>query len=126
MTIKFSSTGSFEKTYKFLDNVQKFKPETVLKKYGKAGVAALKAATPIDTGETANSWGYVIETKGKETTISFTNSHRNKGVSIAIILQYGHGTRTGGYVQGRDYINPAMRPIFDKIASEAWKEVKSL
>lgn len=127
MTIKYTSKGDFSKTYKFLENVKKFKPETILKRYAKEGVAALKAATPNDSGETANSWGYEIEIKdGRNATITWTNSNRNKGVNIAVILQYGHGTRNGGYVVGRDYINPAMKPVFDKIATEAWKEVKSL
>lgn len=127
MSIKFSSSGDFSKTYKFLEGVQKYSPEKVLKRYAEAGVSALKAATPIESGNTANSWGYEIEVKnGSQATISWTNSNRNKGVSIAIILQYGHGTRNGGYVTGRDYINPAMKPVFDKMASEAWKEVKSL
>lgn len=127
MTIRYTSKGDFSKTYKFLDNVKKFKPETILKRYAKEGVAALKAATPHESGLTANSWSYEIEIKdGKNATIHWINSNRNKGVNIAVILQYGHGTRNGGYVVGRDYINPAMKPVFDKIAAEAWKEVKSL
>lgn len=127
MTIKYSTSGDFSKTYKFLDKVKNYNPEKVLRRYAEAGVVALRNATPAESGETANSWDYKIEvTQGKEATISWTNSNRNKGVSIAIILQYGHGTRTGGYVVGRDYINPAMKPVFDKIASEAWNEVKSL
>lgn len=127
MSIQFSSKGDFSKTYKFLDNIKNYKPELVLKRYAELGVSALKSATPSESGVTANSWDYEIEfTKGKDATISWTNSNRNNGVSIAIILQYGHGTRNGGYVQGRDYINPTMKPIFDKMASEAWKEVKSL
>lgn len=127
MSIKFTSKGDFSKTYKFLENIKNYKPEDVLKRYAEAGVAALKAATPSDSGVTANSWGYEIEvTKNGQATISWTNSNRVKGVNIAVIIQYGHGTRNGGYVVGRDYINPAMKPVFDKIASEAWKEVKSL
>lgn len=126
MSIKFTSKGDFSKTYKFLENIKNYKPEAVLKRYAEAGVIALKNATPSETGVTANSWGYEIEINNGQATISWTNSHRNKGVNIAVILQYGHGTRNGGYVVGRDYINPAMKPVFDKIASEAWKEVKSL
>lgn len=127
MSIKFSTSGDFSKTYKFLDKVKNYNPEAVLKRYAEAGVAALKNATPSESGVTANSWSYEIKvTKGKDATINWINTNRNKGVSIAIILQYGHGTRTGGYVVGRDYINPAMKPVFDKIASEAWEEVKSL
>lgn len=125
MAIKITSTGDFKKTYKFLDDVKKFDPNKILKRYAEQGVAALRASTPSDSGATANSWGYKIESNGTSSTIHWTNSNRNQGVSIAIILQYGHGTGTGGYVQGRDYINPAMKPVFDKIASEAWKEVTS-
>lgn len=127
MSIQFSSKGDFSKTYKFLDKIKNYSPESILKRYAEAGVTALKSATPSESGATANAWSYEIEfTKGKDATIHWINTNRNKGVSIAIILQYGHGTRNGGYVVGRDYINPAMKPIFDKIANEAWKEVKSL
>ena len=97
-----------------------------LDKYGREGVAALASATPVDSGETANSWYYEI-VRGKETvSIRFCNSHIDNGVPIAIILQYGHGTGTGGWVQGRDYINPAIRPLFDRIADSAWREVTRL
>ena len=95
----------------------------ILEKYAKEGVSALAAATPIDSGKTASSWGYEIEVSGDSATIHWTNSNENKGVNIAVILQFGHGTGTGGYVQGRDYINPAMRPVFDRIAEEVWREV---
>jgi hypothetical protein len=101
----------------------KFEIMHVLKKYGEEGVKALRDATPKDSGETADSWGYEITKDGRGYVITWTNSKKNKGVPIAIILQYGHGTGTGGYVEGRDYINPATRPIFDAIAEEAWKEV---
>jgi len=94
-----------------------------LSKYGEKGVAALAAATPKDTGLTAASWSYEIEFKNNGLAIYWTNSHIEKHVNIAIILQFGHGTGTGGYVQGRDYINPAIQPIFDEIADSAWKEV---
>ena len=87
------------------------------------GVSALAQATPVDSGATASSWGYEIVVSGEDATIYWTNTNQNKGVYIAVILQFGHGTGTGGYVAGRDYINPAMRPIFDKIANEAWMEV---
>lgn len=127
MSVQFSTSGDFSKTYKFLDKIKNYNPESVLKRYAEAGVKALKNATPIDSGGTANTWGYEIEIKkGQQATISWTNANRNKGVSIAILLQYGHGTRNGGYVVGRDYINPAMKPVFDKLASDAWKEVVSL
>jgi hypothetical protein len=95
----------------------------VLDKYGKQGVKALKRATPVDTGLTADSWYYEIITDFGKTSIEFKNSNKNKGVNIAIILEYGHGTGRGAYVRGRDYINPAIQPIFDKMANEAWKEV---
>lgn len=97
--------------------------ERILKKYGDEGVNALASATPYDSGETAASWGYEIEKTGSGYSIHWVNDHINQGVNIALILQYGHGTGTGGYVQGRDYINPAIAPIFDKIAEDAWREV---
>ena len=97
-----------------------------LDKYGREGVAALASATPVSTGLTANSWDYKIERKNGSATITFYNTNIQNGVPIAIILQYGHGTRNGGWVQGRDYINPAIQPIFDKIAEHAWREVTKL
>lgn len=97
----------------------------ILSKYGEMGVLALSRATPEDSGETARSWSYEIEKTGSGYSLVWKNSHVNKGVPIAIILQYGHGTRNGGYVQGRDYINPALRPIFDGIAADSWKEMTS-
>ena len=97
-----------------------------LDKYGREGVAALASATPVDSGLTASSWYYEIENKNGSATITFYNSNIQSGVPIAIILQYGHGTRNGGWVQGRDYINPAIQPIFDKITDEAWREVTKL
>lgn len=115
--------GKFEKADRFFKHMFKFEIMHVLKKYGEEGVKALRDATPKDSGETANSWGYEITKEGRGYVITWTNSKKNKGVPIAIILQYGHGTGTGGYVEGRDYINPATRPIFDAIAEEAWKEV---
>lgn len=121
--ISFKHTGDFSKTTKFLERAKRGDYLKVLDKYGKEGVKALSSATPVDSGTTANSWSYKIEKGNSSTKISFLNSNVNKGVPIAIILQYGHGTRNGGYVQGRDYINPAIQPIFDRIANEAWKEV---
>lgn len=121
--IRLDSKGSFEKTIKFLNAIDKFKIDRVLNKYGKEGVAALTNNTPLDSGLTATSWGYEIQSSSTQSTIHWTNSNINKGVNIAIILQYGHGTRNGGYVTGTDYINPAMRPIFDKIAQDVWNEV---
>ncbi len=121
--IKITSSGDFSRTFKFLNFMSNWKIDKILQKYGQQGVAALAAATPVESGTTANSWSYEIKTSGQSATIYWSNSNVNKGVNIAVILQFGHGTGTGGYVQGRDYINPAMRPIFDKIAEEAWMEV---
>ena len=117
--------GDFSKTEKFLNNISKKLYYRNLQKYAEQGVAALASATPIDSGTTANSWDYEIRQTKNSVSIYWTNSNVNKGVPIAVIIQYGHGTRNGGYVQGRDYINPAMRPIFDKIAENVWKEVIS-
>ena len=103
--------------------MSKFQINKILEKYGQMGVEALRSATPIDSGKTAESWGYEISGGKEGATIHWTNTNQNKGVYIAVILQYGHGTGTGGYVQGIDYINPAIRPVFDKIAEEAWMEV---
>lgn len=115
--------GDFKKTEKFLKDISRIDFLRILDKYGREGVTALANATPIDTGLTAGSWSYEVSHSRNSYTITWSNSHVNDGVPIAIILQYGHGTRNGGYVQGRDYINPAMQPIFDKIAEEAWREV---
>lgn len=118
--------GDFAKLTRYLvqlDKTIKFKD---LDKYGKEGVAALASATPVDTGLTARSWYYEIERGKGSASITFYNSNVHRGINIAIILQMGHGTGTGGWVQGRDYINPAIQPIFDKIAENAWKEVTSL
>ena len=122
--IKLSSTGNFNKTETFLKRSNNIKLE--LDAYGRKGVAALAAATPVNSGETANSWYYEITKQNGKYTIAFKNSNINKGVPIAIILQYGHGTNNGGWVEGRDYINPAIQPIFDEMAEAAWKEVKRL
>lgn len=110
-------------TLKFLKRIKDLRIESILRKYGEAGVSALMAATPVDTGKTASMWGYEIEKTSSGWTINWTNSNINNYVNIAVILQYGHGTGTGGYVAGRDYINPAMAPIFDALADEAWNEV---
>lgn len=122
----FSSSGSFKNTEAFLKEVQKQNFMALLDHYGKDGIIALSMNTPRDTGETSLAWGYsVIMDKG-EARLQFTNANVNKGVPIAIILQYGHGTGTGGYVEGRDYINPAIQPVFDRIVDSIWMEVKSL
>lgn len=124
--ISFRHVGDFSKTTRFLRGTKAFDPARILDKYGKEGVAALSSATPIESGTTASSWYYEVQYSKGSATITFLNSHINKGVPIAIILQYGHGTGTGGWVQGRDYINPAIQPVFDKIADEAWREVTKL
>lgn len=125
--IEMRHKGDFSKTNKYLNNLKKATSNTsFLDKYGKQGVAALSAATPRSSGRTATSWSYGINQTKTGYTISFYNNNINQGVNIAIIIQYGHGTGTGGYVQGIDYINPALQPIFDKIVAEAWREVTSV
>ena len=124
--ITFRQKGDFSKLTRFLEKAKEAVRLGDLDKYGREGVAALASATPVDTGLTANSWYYKIEHKDGTATISFFNSNVQNGVPIAIILQYGHGTGTGGWVQGRDYINPAIQPIFDKIVTEAGREVTKL
>ena len=124
--IKFSQKGDFSKLTSFLEKAKEVVKLGDLDKYGKAGVKALESATPIESGLTASSWYYTIENKDGKATINFHNSNIQNGVPIAIILQYGHGTGTGGWVEGRDYINPAIQPLFDKIADDAWKEVTRL
>ena len=121
--ISFRHKGDFSKFSRFLERSKEAVRLGDLDKYGRQGVAALASATPIDSGRTASSWYYEITRKNGSVSIEFCNSNVNNGVSIAIILQQGHGTRTGGWVQGRDYINPAIQPLFDKIANEAWREV---
>ena len=121
--ISFRYKGDFSNLTNFLERAKNAIHIGDLDKYGKAGVAALSSATPVDTGNTAKSWYYKIVNKKGSITITFYNSNIQNGVPIAIILQYGHSTRNGGWVQGRDYINPAIQPIFDKIAEAAWKEV---
>lgn len=115
--------GDFLKTDAFLKKATRIDYRSILEKYAKEGVRALEKATPVDTGLTAKSWDYEISVNRYGYSISWTNSNVVDGVPIAIILQYGHGTRNGGYVQGVDYINPAIKPIFDKIQEELWKEV---
>ena len=124
--ISFRQKGDFSKLNRFLEKAKAVARLSILDKYGREGVAALASATPVDTGETANSWFYEITHDNGSATITFCNSHVNKGVPIAIILQYGHGTGTGGWVEGRDYINPAIQPVFDRIVDEAWEEVTKI
>lgn len=124
--ISFRHKGDFSKADRYLEKLRESVKLGVLDKYGRAGVAALSSATPVDTGLTANSWFYEIEHSSRSDKIVFNNSNIQNGVPIAIILQYGHGTGTGGWVQGRDYINPAIQPIFDQMTKEVWKEVTSV
>lgn len=121
--IRVKTNGDFVNTRKYFERVKQAAKVNVLDKYGQAGVAALASASPVESGTTAGSWYYEIKRQNGKAVIEFCNSHVNKGVNIAIILQYGHGTGTGGWVQGRDYINPAIQPIFDKIVEDAWREV---
>lgn len=123
--ITFKQRGNFNNTERFFKRAQKMDFFRNLEKYAQAGVSALASATPVDTGLTAASWDYEIKKEKNKVSIYWTNSNIQNGVPIAVILQYGHGTNNGGYVQGRDYINPAIQPIFDKIAESAWKEVTS-
>ena len=124
--ISFRQKGDFSKLTWYLEKVKEAANVGVLDKYGQAGVAALSSATPVESGLTAQSWYYEIEHTKSSAVIRFLNSNVNNGVPIAVILQYGHGTGTGGWVEGRDYINPAIQPIFDNIAEDAWKEVTKL
>lgn len=124
--ISIRQKGDFSKLSRYFERVREVARLGVLDKYGREGVAALSSATPAKTGKTAASWTYEIGRQNGSVSIVFRNTNINKGVPIAIILQTGHGTGTGGWVQGRDYINPAIQPIFDKIADSAWKEVTSI
>ena len=124
--IGFKIKGDFRKTRKHFERLRRAKYLDILKNYGQKGVDALSAATPVDTGLTASSWYFKLETKATVSKILFCNSNVNNGIPIAIILQKGHGTRNGGWVEGRDYINPAIQPIFDEIAKGVWKEVTKL
>lgn len=124
--IGFRQKGDFSKTTNFLKRVKNGVDLRSLDAYGRKGVAALSSATPVDTGTTANSWYYKIERTSTSVKLIFCNSNVQNGVPIAVILQYGHGTGTGGWVEGRDYINPAIQPVFDEIASNLWREVTKL
>lgn len=123
--ITIKQKGNFAKTDAFLKKVSRMNAIAILNRYGAKGVDALRQNTPTDTGNTANSWSYEVVQTSSGYRIYWKNSNIVDGVPIAIILQYGHGTGTGGYVSGRDYINPALRPIFDEIAESVWKEVTS-
>lgn len=124
-TVSFSIGGSTDRTKKFLQKMQRPDLFDFLESMGQKGVVALQAATPVDTGTTAASWSYEVENKDGVVSIYWLNTNVNGTAHVAILLQYGHGTGTGGFIQGRDYINPAMKPIFDEIANELWKRVTS-
>lgn len=124
MPIDITVSGDFSATQRFLTAIQRGHMFDVLQSYAERGVEALAAATPVDSGATAASWSYEINANPAGAVIAWTNTHvDSEGTPIAIMLQYGHGTGTGGYVQGRDYINPAIQPIFDEIANAVWREV---
>jgi hypothetical protein len=123
--ISFEHKGNFKKTDRFFHRILEMHYRNKLQRYGERGVKALAQATPKDSGETADAWSYeIIESAGR-LSIYWKNSNVNDGVNIAVILQYGHGTRNGGYVEGIDYINPAIQPVFREMANEIWKEVVS-
>lgn len=124
--ISFRHKGDFSKFSRYLEKAKNVARMSVFDKYGQAGVAALASATPVETGLTASSWSYQVQISSTMVTISFINSNFNKGVPIALILQFGHGTGTGGWVEGRDYINPAIQPVFEKMANDLWEEVTRL
>lgn len=124
--ITFSQKGDFHKLDRYFEKCLHVVHRSKLDQYGKEGVEALRAATPVDSGVTRDCWSYEVSYGQGSCTISFLNSNINDGVPIAVILQYGHGTRNGGFVQGRDYINPAIQPIFDRMAKDLWREVTEL
>jgi len=121
--IKVKCTGDFKNTTKFLERAQKMSVTEILNRYGKEGVKALAAATPKDTGETASKWNYEITTGRNKSSVTWTNDSQNDGVPIVILIQYGHGTKNGGYVSGVDFINPAIKGVMDRLADSIWKEV---
>lgn len=122
--IKITATGDFSKAYGFIERVKEVFNRGVFDEYGKMGVEALREATPKRTGKTSESWYYKIKRGSKAVSIEWCNSNSNNGENIAVLIQYGHATKQGAYVRGRDYINPAMKEVFEKIASELWEEVK--
>lgn len=124
--ITITQKGSFNNTEAYLRRLKTKDLYAILNKYGNQGVVALSNATPRDSGLTAESWYYSIVQRPGYYSIRWHNRHQEDGIPIAVLIQYGHGTRTGGYVQGQDYIMPAMRPLFERIAAEAWKEVTKI
>jgi hypothetical protein len=124
--ITFRHYGDFDNTERFLTGAQRLQYHKLLSTYGAEGVRALASATPVDTGLTSRSWSYSTTVSNRKCGITWFNSNIQNGSKIAILIQYGHATRQGGWVQGRDYINPALRPIFDRLADELWREVQAL
>lgn len=122
MAVRFTHKGDFNGFERLCNRLLNMDYLNILEKYGQIGVRALQRATPVDSGKTASSWSYEIQNKKDEVTLTWTNSNVNDGCNVAILLQYGHGTKNGAYVQGIDYINPALKPIFDNIAESVWKE----
>lgn len=122
----FKVRGNWDRTERFLKRAYNLDLGKLLEKYAQQGVEALSASTPVNTGLAASSWGYRIDQGKGESTITWTNSDIEGGCSVVLLIQYGHGTRNGGYVEGRDFINPAMRPVFDNMITEIWKEVERL
>ncbi len=124
--ISFKSHGDWEKSFRFLHKAAKLDIGSLLEKYAQQGVDALSAATPVDTGRAASSWRYDIEVGRGESKITWLNDDIEGGYNVVLLVQYGHATKNGGYIQGRDFINPAMRPVFDNMIYEIWKEVEGL
>ena len=124
--MSLSINGDFSKTKSFLKKISKKTNELSLDEWGRIGVNALSSATPVDTGKTASSWYYTIVSTETGTKLIWNNSNVNEGVNIALIIQYGHVGRDGVYIEGRDYINPSLRPVFDKISETDWREVKEV
>lgn len=124
--LRFEARGSFKNAHAFLNRLSKLDVRSIMESCGREGVTALSTATPIESGRASYSWAYKVERKGGVYTITWTNSDIENGFPVVIMLQYGYSTGTGGYVQGRDFINPAIKPIFDKIADRVWKAVKSI
>ena len=124
--ITISSKGSFSNTEKFLKRSMKSNYNSIFEKYGKEGVRLLSSATPVDTGKTSESWTYDVKKSKRGISIEWSNSNVINGVQIAVIIQYGHGTQNGAYIQGQDYINPVIKPLFDILTNDIWKDVSKV
>ena len=124
--IKIKCTGDFKNTTKFLERARKLSIQQIMDRYGKEGVKALTAATPVNTGETASKWGYKVSTGKGSSSVTWTNDAINDGIPIVILIQYGHGTKNGGYVSGVDFINPAIKGVMTNLADSIWEEVTKI